>query len=393
MSTLRGNRTRTALAGLGLATALLAAACTSEGTASTPAAPERDRALTEAMNTVVQAGFPGVQVVITGPDGQRTLTAGKGDVATGAAFADDARVRIGSNTKTFVAVVIMQLVAEGKLALDAPVERYLPGVVRGNGNDGNRITTRQMLQHTSGLPDYLGSGDPRKTPDPNSPQLQPITEEFRTKHFTPEELVRIAMSLPPQFEPGARSVYTNTNYILLGMIIERLTGNPVATAINTRIIDKLGLRDTYYPADGERALRGSHPSGYQMIDGKRVDFTELDPSWGGAAGAMVATGADLNRFFKALLNGELVPAAQLAEMKKTVPFDRMPGAGYGLGLAQQPVSCGKDVWGHGGSIPGFETRDGVTPDGTAVTVIVNQLPTSQEQADTVVKVFDAAFCS
>ncbi|MGX1804617.1 serine hydrolase domain-containing protein [Nocardia sp. NPDC055321] len=393
MTTFRGYRARRAPAVIGVLAVLATAACASADPAGAPAARDRDDALGAALAAVVDAGFPGVQVVITDAGGQRVRTAGRADLRTGAEFAADARVRIGSNTKTYVAVVIMQLVAEGAVALDDPVEKYLPGVVRGNGNDGTRITVRQLLQHTTGLPDYLASGDPAAAHEPNSPQLRGDAAELRSRHFTPRELVDIAMSLPPQYEPGARSVYTNTNYILLGMLVEQVTGQPVAAEIQTRVLDRLGLRDTYFPADGEQVIRGPHPRGYEESSGERVDFTDLDPSWGGAAGAMVATGADLNRFFRALLAGELLPANLLAEMRVTVPFDRMPGAGYGLGLIRQPVSCGAEVWGHGGSIPGFETRNGVTAAGTAVTVIVNQLPVSEAQADKVTAALDTALCS
>ncbi|WP_245720002.1 serine hydrolase domain-containing protein [Nocardia uniformis] len=364
------------------------------GTACGPseAAPQSsDATVREALEDLVRNGFPGAQVVISGPDGERVVTAGVGDIAGGAPIPDHALVRIGSNTKTFVATVVLQLVAEGTLDLDAPVERYLPGVIGGNGNDGNRITVRQLLQHTSGLPDYLGSGAP--TADNQVVQLNPHLESVRWQQYAPEQLVGIAMTMPPQFEPGAKSVYTNTNYVLLGMLIERVTGQPYAAEIDRRIIERLGLRDTYVPADGDTGIRDPHPVGYQENDGKRVDFTALDTSWAGAAGAMVSTGADVNRFFTALLAGELLPAAQLAEMQRTVPFDRMANAGYGLGLMRQSLACGQETWGHGGSIPGFGTRNGVRADGTAVTLIVNQLPTTEEQADMEQHAYETAVCA
>ncbi|MFD7844630.1 serine hydrolase domain-containing protein [Nocardia sp. NPDC059764] len=395
MSALRRSRSRVAVAGAALAAVLAVQGCTTTQDPATDRPGGLGPRLARLLDDLVQQhGFPAAQVTIDGPGGHRVLTAGAGDTVTGAPIGDGARVRIGSNTKTFVATVVLQLVAEGKVDLDAPIERYLPGVVRGNGNDGDRVTVRQLLQHTSGLPDYLASGDPAVPPDPGSPQLRPDAEKIRWAHYESADLVRIAMSMPPRFEPGARSVYTNTNYILLGMLIEAVTGRPAAAEITARILEPLGLRDTYFPDPGETTMRGPHPRGYQDIDGARADFTDLDPSWAGTAGAMVATPADLNRFFAAVLTGKLLPAAQVDQMRRTVPFDRgEPGAGYGLGLIRQPVSCGKEVWGHGGSIPGFETRNGVAVDGTVVVVVVNQLPADHAAADAVAQVFNAAICS
>lgn len=374
---------------------LAAAACGGEASVSSPdeAANTPPSAVATAMDTLMRQGFPGVQVVIDGPAGHRTFTAGVGDLDTRAPFPDDARVRIGSNTKTYVATVIMRLVAEGKVDLDAPIERYLPGVVQGNGNDGSRITVRQVLQHTSGVPDYLGQGAGDGITGQNSDKIDPDEEALRWQRFEMTELIRRAMTTPPQFEPGAKSVYTNTNYLLAGLLIERVTGNPAADEIGRRILEPLGLRDTYVPAVRETSIRGPHARGYHRIDGKSVDYTELDVSWGGTAGDMVASATDLNRFFIALLSGKILPPVQLAEMKRTVPFDRMPGADYGLALIHRTAPCGKEVWGHGGSIPGFETRNGVTADGTAVTVTVNQLPTTEEEADAVLGVLDAALCT
>lgn len=378
---------RAALAGVLAGTVLAVTAC-----GSSDAAPQNsDATIRTALENLVRQGFPGAQAVISGPDGQRVISAGVGDIASGAAIPEHAHVRIGSNTKTFVSTVVLQLVAEGKVDLDAPVEHYLPGVIQGNGNDGNRVTVRQLLQHTSGLPDYVGSANPAVQNNPAL--LKPDAEALRWEHFTPEQLVGIAMSMPPQFEPGAKSVYTNTNYLVLGMLIDRVTGQSYQSEIDRRIVQRLGLRDTYFPADGDTGIRDPHPVGYQEIDGKRVDFTNYDPSWGGAAGAMISTGADINKFFTALLAGELLPAAQLEEMKRTVPFDRDPGDGYGLGLIRQSVSCGKEVWGHGGSIPGFGTLDGVRSDGTAVTLIVNELPTTQEMHDAQARAYDETICA
>lgn len=348
-------------------------------------------AVVEALNRVVAGGaVPGAQVVVGAGGSVWSAQAGVGDIERGTPFPEGARVRIGSNTKTFVATVMLQLAGEGAVELDAGVERYLPGVVWGPGIDGDRITVRNLLQHTSGLPEYAAEFG--ATPGPGQIAVQ--SAELRWMTVDMAEVVRQALTAPAEFEPGAGWAYSNTNYAIAGMVIEKITGNSLGAEITRRIIEPLGLRDTYYPDPGETGIRGPHPVGYLETDGVRVDYTEQNVSVAGAAGAMVSTGADLNRFFTALLNGELLAPAQLAEMKQTVP---VPGAGesldYGLGLMRSSLSCGKDSWGHGGDIDGFEVRGGVTDDGRAVTVTINQVPTTAEPTTRVLEVVDAALCA
>ncbi|MEV6912065.1 serine hydrolase domain-containing protein [Amycolatopsis sp. NPDC051071] len=326
---------------------------------------------------VADGSPPGGQVVVTEHGRSREVARGSGDLRTGKPFPRESRIRIGSNTKTFVAAVVLQLVAEGKVNLDAPIERYLPGVVRGEGNDGTRISVRQLLQHTSGLPDYVR-----------------VTDIYanRWKSVEAGKLIKAAMTLKPDFAPGTGWTYSNTNYILAGLLVEKVTGKPVSTEITRRIITPLRLENTYYPRPGDTGIKGPHPRGYETTEtGALIDYTEQNPSWGGAAGAMISTGEDLNRFFTALLAGRVVPPAQLAEMKRTVASAEQPG-GYGLGLIRNLTSCGKDLWGHGGSIPGFRTRGGVTTDGRAVNVTVNQIVPEQNGSADVLKVADVAIC-
>ncbi|MFF3226960.1 serine hydrolase domain-containing protein [Nocardia suismassiliense] len=376
----------------GALVALMATSCDSTETVrAEPAAESGQRAqVTEALNQLITGDrLPGAQIVVTDRSGVWTGTAGAGDLAQGTPFQDDARVRIGSNTKTYVATVMLQLVAEGKVELDAPVERYLPGVVQGPGIDGNRITVRNLLQHTSGLPEYAAEfGAPLKPGQIASP-----SEDVRWGTKDIAEIVRTVLTAPADFEPGAQWAYSNTNYALAGMIIEKITGEPVGAAITHRIIEPLGLRETYFPEPDETEIRGPHPVGYLQSGGELVDYTRQNVSYAGAAGAMVATGADLNRFFVALLDGELLPPAQLAEMKKTVPLPVPGNQGYGLGLMYRQLPCGADSWGHGGDIDGFETRGGVTGDGRAVTVTVNQVPESAEATRNVNRVVDTALCA
>ncbi|WP_051637573.1 serine hydrolase domain-containing protein [Rhodococcus sp. UNC363MFTsu5.1] len=356
-------------------------------------APSPDAAIQQELDAVTELGIPGAQLVVTDPDrGTRVLRAGTGNTATGDPIPDDARARIGSNTKAFVATVVMQLVDEGRLDLAASVEQYLPGIVTGNGNDGSRVTVRDLLQHTSGLTDYLAPGG-AKPEDVKPGQLQIATSTEPVGHYTPAELVKIAMSLPPGPAAKDEATYSNTNYVVLGMLVEKVTGRPAAEEITTRIIDPLELKDTYFPGSGETQIRGPHARGYHRMGGQQVDVTEGDVSWADTAGAMVATGADLNTFFAALLRGDLVSQDRLAEMKHTVPFDRGPKDEYGLGLVHVHSSCGKEIWGHGGGIPGFATSGGVDANGLAVTLTLNHIPMSEDSVDAAQRVVDAAMCA
>ncbi|MGW3090120.1 serine hydrolase domain-containing protein [Streptomyces sp. NPDC001108] len=310
---------------------------------------------------------PAALATVTDREGRtRVYTAGVGDLKTGAKVPKDGQVRAGSNTKAFTAVVVLQLVAEKKVALDAPVDTYLPGLLRGDGIDGRHITVRQLLQHTSGIPEYMAA---------------PVFEDFpavRYRYFEPRELLDGALARKAHFAPGEKWEYSNTNYLVAGLIVQKVTGRPVGEEIGRRVIDRIGLRHTYFPTPGETTVHEPHPKGYEREtdDGPLVDYTTMDMSMAWAAGAVVSTNSDLNRFFAALLGGKLLPPAQLAEMRTTVPAeDRGPGVRYGLGLTSTPLSCGGVYWGHGGTALGYRTRGGVTEDGRAANVAVTTTPT------------------
>jgi D-alanyl-D-alanine carboxypeptidase len=171
----------------------------------------------------------------------------------------------------------------------------------------------------------------------------------------------------------------------------------VAEQVTERVIRKAGLRDTYWPQVGDQTIQGPHPQGYALsADGSVIDVTELDPSWGWAAGQLISTPGDLAQFSRALLDGRLLPAPQLAEMRKTVEAPLFPGWRYGLGVFSVPLSCGGEYWGHGGDIHGFETRGGATDDGRAVGLAVTALPGTFGDTDraerAVLSTVDAAFC-
>ncbi|MFE3390721.1 serine hydrolase domain-containing protein [Streptomyces anulatus] len=334
----------------------------------------------QSLNALVRdGGTPAALASVKGPGGRdRTYTAGTGDLATGAPVPVDGQVRIGSNTKTFVAVVVLQLVAERRVSLDAFVDTYLPGLVRGKGIDGRRITVRHLLQQTSGLPEYTSR----------------LGDDVR--YYAPRELLATALRHPADFAPGKRWKYSNTNYVLAGLIVQKVTGRPLADEIDRRIIQRIGLRHTYFPAPGDATIREPHPHGYYQESAQTPlrDITEMDPSWGWAAGQMISTNSDLNRFFTALLTGRLLPAPQLARMRSTVPAEATfgPGARYGLGLVSRPLPCGGLSWGHGGSFPGYETRGGVTEAGRAANVAVTVQLTDEAARRSLEHAVDTALC-
>ena len=334
------------------------------GTAS--AAPSKGEA--ESLKSRAQGllgdGYPAALAAVTDSKGESAgVAVGKGNVETGQAPPMDGEVRIGSNTKTFVAVVVMQLVQEGKVGLDEPIETYLPGLIKGEGVDGSKITVRQLLQHTSGLPEYTDT-------TPGRSDIFQIKDHY----IPPRDLLDTALGKPAAFEPGTQWAYTNTNYVVLGMLVERVSQRPVGEQIDERIVKKLGLSHTYFPAQGEEKIRGTHPQGYHLsAGGKLEDITEMDSAWAWAAGAMVSTPSELNTFFQAVFDGRLLSQSSIEEMKKGVDMGS-GGRVYGLGLVGTPLSCGGTSWGHGGTIPGYQTNDAVGPDGTAVTIAVTAMP-------------------
>ncbi|WP_406004227.1 serine hydrolase domain-containing protein [Streptomyces sp. NBC_00987] len=351
----------------------------SAASAATSASAGRD-AVRQSLNALVRDdGMPAALASVKGRDGRtRTYTAGVGDLSTGSKVPVGGQVRIGSNTKAFTAVVVLQLVGEGKIALGADVDTYLPGLVRGKGIDGRRITVRQLLQQTSGLPNYTNY----------------LGDEVR--YYTPRELLATALRHPADFAPGKKWAYSNTNYIVAGLIVQKVTGRPLAEEMDRRIIKRVGLRHTYFPAPGDARIREPHPHGYyrESADGPLRDITEIDPSWGWAAGQLISTDSDLNRFFGALLAGRLLPPAQLAQMRSTVPAEATfgPGARYGLGLVSRPLPCGGLSWGHGGSFPGYETRSGATDDGRAASVAVTMQLTDEASRRNLERAVDTALC-
>jgi D-alanyl-D-alanine carboxypeptidase len=357
------------------------------------AGPAAATPLSDRLQSLVDAGYPAALASVTDPDGHHVdVAVGEGDIETGEQPPADGELRIASNTKMYVATIVLQLVDEGLVQLDEPIETYLPALVTGDGIDGADITVRQLLQHTSGLPEYAD-------------QVAADAFGVQDVYIAPRDMLDVALEKPAVFAPGERWEYSNTNYLTLGLLIERTTQRPLYEEIDDRIVQPLGLEHSYLPVPGERALRGDHPRGYHLTDdGELGDITAMDPSFAWSAGAMVASPSDLNRFMQALLDGELLSEESLAEMQTTVPAgdELWPEATYGLGLQSYPLSCGGVAWGHGGDIPGTQTRNAVGPDGTAVTVAVTALPWAVvdmadeerllEQYQIVVEALDETLC-
>lgn len=324
----------------------------------------RPDSLQTQVNTVLNNGDVGVIAESTTPGGREYAAAGKADTATGTPANPFDSFRIGSATKTFVSTVMLQLVGEHRVSLDDTVDHWLPGVVSGNGNDGRQITVRELLQHTSGLYDYLADL-------PGFTSLAGF-EANRYDGFTPAQLVAIAMRHAPDFAPGTQWEYSNTNYVLAGMIIQRVTGHTWAHEVTSRIIEPLGLRHTVIPGT-DPDIHSPHLHGYFNFGTTTdIDVTRFNPSAADAAGEIISTTDDLTRFYEALLGGRLLAPAQLAAMETTVPAPGLTpiaaGISYGLGLIRIPLTCGGFYYGHGGDVPGYSTREGVSADGTHVVV-------------------------
>lgn len=359
-------RRRTTLAALGAAAALAAGAAPAHANAP---------ALEPALERAVDAGSPGA-LVLSRTDG-RTVAGAAGLAATDPrrpARPRD-RFRAGSITKSFVATIVLQLASEHRLGLDDTVERRLPGLLPGGG----AITLRQLLNHTSGLADYVA--DPRV----NEPFVR--DPDFR---WPPRELAEIAATLPPIAAPGAGWSYANTNYLLLGLVVERVTGRSLRSVMRQRILRPLRLRRTSLP--DRTAIAGRHLRGYLPEGGRLVDVSGYSPSSAWAAGALVSTQRDIATFYRALLRGRLLPPAQLAEMRTIAPVARLGRGGYGLGLLRIRLSCG-NAWGHDGETLGNASLAVSSPDGRRQAVVtLNRTGLTPELQRAELALLDAAFC-
>jgi D-alanyl-D-alanine carboxypeptidase len=303
-----------------------------------PAAGQRSHALQDALDRVVTAGAPGA-VALTG-DG--SIAARVADVHSGRPLRAADRLRIGSVTKSLVAAVALQLVGEGRLRLDDTLGRRLPGVLP----YGEAITLRQLLNHTSGVPDDV------------VPAITGVLAGDPLHVWSPAEIVDLVRDRPPRFAPGTGWAYSNTDYALTGMVIERVTGHSLERELEDRIVRPLGLRHTSFPVRdpglGHPAARGYSLDlglGGQPVEGTLRDVTVLSPSFAWASGNGVSTVGDVARFYRALLRGRLLSPELLRDALDAVPTGRA-GRSYGLGLNVRDSPYGPLV-GHDGDMLGF----------------------------------------
>ncbi|HZD69467.1 MAG TPA: serine hydrolase domain-containing protein [Actinomycetes bacterium] len=312
------------------------------------------------LDQIVAAGAPGAAAWTQDETGAQQAASGVANLRTGQPMQPDLHFRAGSITKSFVATVVLQLAADGRLSLQDTVERWLPRILP----YGDQLTIRRLLNHTSGVPDYV----------PTVYQTLYGSRSGRSRAWTPRELVALVAGQPLRFPPGTSWSYANTGYILLGLIVEAATGRTLAQELARRILEPLGLRGTRFPVNSP-GIPMPRSRGYSLpqdpkgdvLGGPLLDLTAENPSWAGAAGALVSDLEDLTRFFRTLLGGRLLPPELLAEMLTTVPFP--PGAvplplldRYGLGLTEVDTPAGHLV-GHPGGIPGFLSIVLSTPDG------------------------------
>lgn len=338
-----------------LAGAMLVAGLTAPADATTSGAIDT-ASLRPLLDAVHTAGMPGIYTQVR--DGRTTWAAASGvaDVRTNRPVRPYMEHRVGSVSKAFTSVALIQQVQAGKLGLDDPIGRYLPDLVP--GDRGQAITVRMLLNHTSGIGDYVASAFPSLAERSGADIAR-----YRFRTVDPAQLARWGLAAPPTGAPGATWSYSNTNYVLAGLILQKVTGVPAERYITRNVIRRAGLRHTYFPTSPY--IWAPHSRAYENLYGyidPPKDFSTYNMSWASTAGALVSTMADLETFYRALLTGKLVDRAGLAEMEKTVPEGDGSTGQYGLGTYKVTLPCG-DFWGHDGAVFGMGTLVISSPNG------------------------------
>ncbi|MFF4525671.1 serine hydrolase domain-containing protein [Streptomyces bluensis] len=304
-------------------------------------------ALCDAISGLPDDDATAALVRVGGTSGTWRGTSGVRDLTTNRPALENGRFRAGSTTKVVTAAMVLQLAAEGRVDLDEDVETYLPGLLPDTFKEP--VTVRHLLTFTSGLKPGKGLGP-----------VDGEGYENRYVTLTPEEVVASSVAQGPDFGPGDEQQYRNIDYTVLGLLIERVTGDSYEHQAYVRVLKPVGMRHTSFPGGPDPRIHGPHNRGYQLLaDGRLVDATEWNMSDRWAAGDMISTTADLERFLVALFSGQVVPEPQLKEMF-TVPD--IPGATMSAGLKLEKLPNGRQVWVRTGARPGYSTVIAATRD-------------------------------
>ncbi|MFG2621594.1 serine hydrolase domain-containing protein [Streptomyces sp. NPDC048507] len=338
------------LAGAGAAPAAAAPAPATATAVRADLDPVTVRRLDAAIGAVMEkTGIPGVNIGLWIPGrGQYVKAFGVADTRNRTPLKTDMYSRIGSVTKTFTVTAVLQLVDRGKVGLDDPVSKYVDGVP-----GGEHVTVRQLAAMRSGLYNYT-----------EDPRFLDALRADPHRAFTPRQVLGYAFAHPPNSAPGTKWQYSNTNTVLLGLLVEKVSGQPLAGYLREHVLDPLKLSATSLPAGS--ALPEPHAHGYTDFapGGAVVDATDWNPSWGWAAGAMISGLEDLRTWVPALVGGALLKPATQAERLRMGPTG-VPDLGYGLGIADF------NGWtGHNGDLPGYETIAAGLPGNKATLVIL-----------------------
>lgn len=391
--------------------ALLIAAFPAAAIAATPApSPDNtstlkkiDKAALQAMvdKTAKELMVPGALVLLRTPEGDFTVSYGTTDLGTDSSPTSSTHFRIASNTKTITAALIVLLAEEGKLGLDDPVSKYVANVP-----NGDKITITDLLDMRSGLYNYT-----------NAPELFESMDAEPAKAHTPAEPLAIAFKRPPNFQPGAEYEYNNTNYVLLGLIIEKTAGKPLAEVMQERLFGPLGMKQTYLPASGDITIPEPYAHGYGygsvatvLTDDepyppdivaaaragtlKPTDFTGVNHSFAWAAGGAISTANDMATWIKALVSGKVLGAEYQRKWSgsfKPQDPDKPHGQQYGYGMVR--LSWGPNtIYFHGGETVGYNSKISYDPSNRTTLIIWTTLSVSldgQQPANTMmVNVFD-----
>jgi D-alanyl-D-alanine carboxypeptidase len=262
----------------------------------------------------------------------------------------DMRYKIGSNTKQFVATAMLMLAEKGKLSLDDPVSRFIPGLTR-----GGEVTIRQLLSHTSGYQDYYPLD---------------YVAPFMTRPTTLQAILGIWAKKPLDFEPGTQWQYSNTNYTIAGLIIEQVSGKPLFEFLRTQILEPLGMRSAI---DADQAKwDDTSPIGYlRHAVGPPRPAAPEGPGWLNAAGELAMTAGDLALWDISLMNGTLLKASSMRALTTEIDLKNGAHTGYALGLVVSNVN-GHRKWSHGGGTSGFTSSNVMLPDGRiSITVLTS----------------------